>query len=175
MQLRASEGSPPLILSNFSWKQSRVLARASVPCRRLTEADGGVRGIDRMCAQRVGCQDLCTAVHEVRVECAPIQWHRLCGAFLQAATDADPQATILSVDGIRAYDQVLRSTIFERLMNMPTAQAMLPFVRLSYGTPFLMFLSGRWWQTEVRHTSRGWRNRGTHSCLCCFLSGTWGN
>ena len=79
---------------------------------------------------------------EFESECAPFQYALstragtdCLGHLLRAATDADPQATILSVDGIGAYDHVLRSTMLERLMHMPTAQAMLPFVRLSCGTP----------------------------------------
>ena len=38
--------------------------------------------------------------------------------------------------GVGAYDHVLKSTMLERLMHMPTAQAMLPFVRMSHGTYF---------------------------------------
>ena len=81
-------------------------------------------------------------MEEFESECVPFQYVLSTRAgtdcvrhFLRAATDADPQATILSVDGIGACDHVLRSTMLERLMRMPTAQAMLPFVRLSYGTP----------------------------------------
>ena len=43
------------------------------------------------------------------------------GHFLRAATDANPRAT--SVDGVGAYDHVLRSAMLERLLHMPKARA----------------------------------------------------
>ena len=51
------------------------------------------------------------------------------------ATDRDPSATVLKVDGIGAYDHVLRSAMLVRLSGMPGARALLPFVRLSYASP----------------------------------------
>ena len=57
------------------------------------------------------------------------------GRSYLAATDADPEATVLSVDCIGAYDHVLRAAMLDRLMQMPQARAFLPFVRLSYGRP----------------------------------------
>ena len=55
--------------------------------------------------------------------------------MLRAATDANPTATILSVDGIRACDHVHRVAMLGRLARMPAARALLPFVRLSCGRP----------------------------------------
>ena len=55
--------------------------------------------------------------------------------ILRAATDANTRATILSVDGVGAYDHVLRSAMLERFLHMPKARAILTFVRLSYGSP----------------------------------------
>ena len=55
--------------------------------------------------------------------------------MLRAETDADHSATIPSVDGIGAYDHVLRAALLERLLRMPAARAILPFVRLSYTSP----------------------------------------
>ena len=57
------------------------------------------------------------------------------GHLLRAATDANPRATILSVDGVGAYDHVLRPAMLERLLHIPKARGMLPFVRLSNGSP----------------------------------------
>ena len=110
----------------------------------LTKPDGGIRGIATGCAlRRLVARILARQyMKEFESECAPFQYALstragtdCVGHLLRAATDADPQATILSVDGVGAYDHVLRSTMLERLMHMPTAKAMLPFVRLSYGTP----------------------------------------
>ena len=63
------------------------------------------------------------------------------GHVLRAATDDDPSATILSVDGIGAYDHILRSAMLERLATMREVSAVLSFVRLSYGTPS----RNSWW------------------------------
>ena len=73
-------------------------------------------------------------------ECSPFQYalshtggDRLRGSCCGAATDANPTTTILSVDGIGAYDHVHRAAMLGRLARMPAARALLPFVRLSYG------------------------------------------
>ena len=131
------------------------LARASFPVdvtkalmsarlTALTKPDGGISGIATGCAlRRLVARILARQyMKEFESECAPFQYAlstragtHCVGHLLRAAADADPQVTILSVDGVGAYDHVLRSTMLERLMHMPTAQAMLPFVRLSHGTP----------------------------------------
>eukprot|EP00973_Karenia_brevis_P035995 4965884-Karenia_brevis.AAC.1 len=41
-------------------------------------------------------------------------------------------ATVLSIDGIGAYDHVLRSSMLSKLLSVPGARDLLPFVRLSY-------------------------------------------
>ena len=57
------------------------------------------------------------------------------GHLIRASTDANPTLTVLSVDGIGAYDHVFRSAMLGRLLQMPAARTILPFVRLSYGSP----------------------------------------
>ena len=57
---------------------------------------------------------------------------------------ASATATILSVDGIGAYDHVLRAAIMERLEKMPGAGSILPFVRLSYAPPSKY----SWWDDD---------------------------
>ena len=39
------------------------------------------------------------------------------------------------MDGIGAYDHIHRSAMLERLLEMPGARQILPFVRLSYAPP----------------------------------------
>ena len=68
--------------------------------------------------------------------------------MLRAATDSDPDATILSVDGIGAYDHVLRAALLGRLATMPRARDILPFVCLSYANPSLY----NWWDDAGRKT-----------------------
>ena len=54
---------------------------------------------------------------------------------LQLETDTDPCCTVLSVDGIVAFDFVSRRAMLSELQHTPEACAMLPFVRLFYGAP----------------------------------------
>ena len=72
-------------------------------------------------------------------ECAPFQYTLstragtdCVGHMLRAATDANPSLTILSVDGIGAYDHILRSAMLGRLHTMPEARSLLPFVPSTY-------------------------------------------
>ena len=74
-------------------------------------------------------------------ECAPFQYALstragtdCVGHLVRASIDTDPRLTILSVDGIGVYDHVLRSAMLGRLLQMPAARAILPFVRLCDGS-----------------------------------------
>ena len=54
--------------------------------------------------------------------------------LLRAATDKDSLATIVSVDGIGAYDIMRRQAMLSKLYTLPKAKKMsLPFVMMSYG------------------------------------------
>ena len=57
------------------------------------------------------------------------------GHMFRAITDADPNATIVSVDGIGAYDHIFRAEMLSKLCHVPEAAGMVPFLRLSYGHP----------------------------------------
>ena len=50
-------------------------------------------------------------------------------------TDANPNATILSEDGIGAYDHVLRSAMMCKFHSVPGLRGLLPFVRSTYAHP----------------------------------------
>ena len=67
-------------------------------------------------------------MEEFQAECAPFQYALstrvgtdCVGHLLRAATDADPGVTVLIVDGIGAYDHVLRSPMLGRLASMKVA------------------------------------------------------
>ena len=75
----------------------------------LTKTDGGIRGI----ATGSSLRQL-VARTLARLECAPFQYALstragtdCVGHMLWAATDANPNLTVLSIDGIGAYDHVL--------------------------------------------------------------------
>ena len=57
------------------------------------------------------------------------------GHAVRVATDADPESTVMSVDGIGAYDHVHRSAMMGKLLRVPRLQGLLPFVRATYGQP----------------------------------------
>ena len=50
-------------------------------------------------------------------------------------TDTDHEATVLSIDGIGAYDHVLRSAMVAKLHSVPGLSDLLPFVRATYSRP----------------------------------------
>ena len=49
--------------------------------------------------------------------------------------DHDHRATSLKVDGIGAYDHILRSAMLTRLVPLPNAGSLAPFVKMSYVAP----------------------------------------
>ena len=72
---------------------------------------------------------------------------------LQVLTEMDPQTTIVSIDGVGAYDSISRKAMLEALVAMPGGSAALPFVRLFYGQP-----SRYLWEDEdgdVHHIYQG--------------------
>ena len=133
------------------------LARASVPpdiASALTKVDGGVGAIATGCSfRRLVARTLAKQFASVfDDECAPFQYALstragtdCVGHMFRAATDANHRATILSVDGIGAYDHVLRASMLGRLATMPGGvPGILPFVRLSYASPSTY----SWWDDE---------------------------
>ena len=131
------------------------LAQAKVPDQVATalmgarlvavaKPDGGVRGIATGCTfRRLVARTLAKQFVKVfEAACSPFQYALstragtdCVGHMLRAATDGDPSMTILSVDGIGAYDHIFRSAMLGRLLEMPGARELLPFVRLSYAQP----------------------------------------
>ena len=72
---------------------------------------------------------------------------------LQVLTEMDPQTTIVSIDGVGAYDSISRKAMLEALMEMVGGSQALPHVRLFYGQP-----SRYLWEDEsgnVHHIHQG--------------------
>ena len=57
------------------------------------------------------------------------------GHAIRALTDADPECTILSIDGVGAYDHIFRSSFLAKLHQVPGLWGLLPFVRSIYAQP----------------------------------------
>ncbi len=110
----------------------------------LQKSNGKVRGIATGTAFRrlvAGCLARKIAP-EVEQACAPYQYAmstragtECIGHLFRAATDMDATATVLSIDGIGAFDHVKRAAMLRKLHELEGARAILPFVRLSYASP----------------------------------------
>ena len=57
------------------------------------------------------------------------------GHAVRAITDMDPNATLLSIDGVGAYDHVFLSSMLAKLLEVPGLRPLLPFVRSIYSQP----------------------------------------
>ena len=55
--------------------------------------------------------------------------------IVQAMTSEDREATIMSIDGIGAYDLVSRNAMFRGVADMVDGDKLVPFMRLFYGSP----------------------------------------
>ena len=78
----------------------------------------------------------------VEETCAPFQFALSTRAgtdcvdhAIRAATDADHEATVLSIDGVGAYGHVHQSAMLSKLLEVPSLQPLLPFVRAAYTEP----------------------------------------
>ena len=131
------------------------LARADVPeevaesfmTARLTallKNSGGVRGIAAgTTLRRLVARTLARQYGgEVEAACAPFQYALstragtdCVGHVVRAVTDDRETATLLSIDGVGAFDYVSRAAMLSKVLELPGARAMLPFLRLSYAKP----------------------------------------
>ncbi len=55
--------------------------------------------------------------------------------ILRSITDEHPDKVITKIDGVGAFDHILRTSMLEKLRRLPTAHRVLPFVLLSYASP----------------------------------------
>ena len=67
--------------------------------------------------------------------------------IVQALTDQDANATVVTVDGIGAYDLISRSALLQGLLRMEDGDQILPFARCFYGSP-----STYLWEDELGNT-----------------------
>ena len=110
----------------------------------LRKPNGRIRGIivgdlTRRLVARVFAQQKAEAL---QVACRPFQFalSTRAGAesvvhFLAAALELNPEATIVSVDGIGAFDTMSRQCMLQGLLGVPGANECLPFVRMFYSEP----------------------------------------
>ena len=134
---------------------ARKLAQAGIPAAvaqaiglgrmvALTKPNGRVRGIVvgdvlRRLVSRCLAQQYAQPIHTA---CQPHQFALATRSgteavvhALTAVTEANPTHTILSVDGIGAYDNISRNSMLQGLRDVPAANCCLPFVNMFYGAP----------------------------------------
>ena len=155
----ASEHLRPLLehhedMTRF-WRFAQDLAREGVPddivelvrlgrMTALQKPTGGVRGIVageiiRRLVARTISQQLSPVVESAT---APFQYALSTKSggecivhALQALTDLDGRATVLSIDGIGAFDLISRGAMLNGLRSVPGGDSALPFVLQFYGHP----------------------------------------
>ena len=144
-----------------------VLARGQAPAAAvegvrmgritaLKKPNGGIRGIvvgdilRRLVARTMAKQ----MAARVEAATAPFQNALTTKAgcesvahILQSLTDQDERATIVSIDGVGAYDLISRNAMLEGLATVPEGDRLLPFVRHFYGSP-----SAYLWEDEAGET-----------------------
>ena len=110
----------------------------------LQKPNGRVRGIvigdfTRRLVARCFAQQKAEAFQEA---CSPFQFalSTRSGAesvvrLLTAALELDPESTLVSVDGVGAFDTMSRQAMLQGLLRVPGANQCLPFVRMFYSEP----------------------------------------
>ena len=109
----------------------------------MRKTNGGVRGIVvgdvvRRLVARTVAQQLGPSVEAAT---APYQYaistragSECIAHVIQGLTELNPEATVLSIDGISAYDQISRAAMMDGLFGLCGGEV-VPFVRLFSGSP----------------------------------------
>ena len=110
----------------------------------LQKLDGGVRGIvvgdivRRLVARTMAKQ----VAKQAEKATAPFQYalstNAVCECIahiVQSLTGVDSNATIVSIDGVGAYDLISKNSMLRRLLRMENGDQILPFVWCFYGRP----------------------------------------
>ena len=112
----------------------------------LQKPNGGVRGIvagdilrrlvARTVAQQMGkVVEAATRPHQYAMSARA--GSECIARVIQVLTESNPRSTVLSIDGVGAYDSISRKAMLEALSRVPGGSQVLLFVRLFYGRPSL--------------------------------------
>ena len=141
-----------------------LLARGEVPgevmeilrmgrITALSKPDGGVRGITVGDILRRWVSRTVAQQHSIRVEIAtaPIQYAlstrvgcECIAHVIQTLTSIDEEATVVSIDGVGAFDLISRNAMLQALLEIDGGDQIMPFVRQLYGRP-----STHLWEDEM--------------------------
>ena len=141
----------------------------------LSKRDGGVREIvvgdilRRLVARTIAKQ----IAKKVEETTAPFQYALTtkggceCVAhILQTLTEFNQETTIISIDGVGAYDLISRNAaMMEGLLRMEDGDQILPFVRMFYGNPSTFLWEDEMGSPRAFHRERE-GSKATTSCPC---------
>ena len=112
--------------------QSWNMMKINKTFRALVMGDIFRRLVSRTLAQQLGAQ--------LQEACAPFQYALTTRAGTEAlaralrfATESHQSTTVVSVDGVGAYDHTSRSCMFQSLRDCPALPPLIPLVRVFYG------------------------------------------
>ena len=113
---------------------------SSVACWEVDSIAEAIRRSQRHCHRRhhlsSGCphisRQICPSVETAAAPFTSVHTHGMCHV-LEALTDNDERATILSVDGMGAFDLISRESMMRGLLEVEGGGKVLPFVRQFYG------------------------------------------
>ena len=141
--LLASARVPPLIMDGLRVGRLVALQKGNGRVRGLVMSDVFRRLVGRTLAQQFSAQ--------FQEACHPFQYalSTKAGAeglarAVRVATELDPRATVLSVDGVGAFDHVGRQSMLGSLLRSPALRPLLPYARLFYGQDSTYL----WWDSS---------------------------
>ena len=115
----------------------------------LQKPDGGVRGVvvgdvfRRLVARTIAKQfaeQAEGATHPFQYALSTRAGTECVAHIVQALTSMDENATLLSIDGVGAYDSISRRAMFRGLADMVDGEKIIPFVRQFYDSPSTFLL-----------------------------------
>ena len=141
--------------SELLWECGQSFARGQVPaeiCFRWSDSDASLRCTSHrvgsggswvgMCSASLVARTIAQQINPAGEQATEPFQHALttragveCVAHVvQTLTDLDPQATVLSVDGVGAFDLISRAAMLEGLLGIEGGDAVLPFVFQFYSS-----------------------------------------
>ena len=131
-QLLAQARVPPTMAAAMALGRLVALQKPNGRVRGIVVGDTLRRLVSRCMAQQYAST--------FQAACQPHQYALATRAGTEAIvhtlttlSQTDPNHTILSVDGIGAFDNISRNSMLQELLQLPTANRCIPFVRMFYG------------------------------------------
>ena len=132
--LLANADVPPDVLAGLKTGRMVALRKRNGGVRALVMSDVFRRLVGRTLAQQFGEAFLDA--------CMPFQFAlgtragtEALARAIRAATEWNPRATVLSIDGVGAFDHVRRRAMLSGLYDNPALQGVLPYARAFYSMP----------------------------------------